>query len=82
METCLQIIWQMIFMEHFGKTNLVLDHIIHFDHFQEAGIDVRLCDVGAAIQEVMESYEVEINGKVYPGNRIISFVILFLISYI
>ncbi|KAF7825028.1 methionine aminopeptidase 2B isoform X1 [Senna tora] len=32
---------------------------------QEAGIDVRLCDVGAAIQEVMESYEVEINGKVY-----------------
>lgn len=35
---------------------------------QEAGIDVRLCDVGAAIQEVMESYEVEINGKVFQGN--------------
>lgn len=34
---------------------------------QEAGIDVRLCDVGAAIQEVMESYEVEINGKVFQG---------------
>lgn len=34
---------------------------------QEAGIDVRLCDVGAAIQEVMESYEVEINGKVHQG---------------
>ncbi|KAG6651888.1 hypothetical protein CIPAW_06G144300 [Carya illinoinensis] len=32
---------------------------------KECGIDVRLCDVGAAIQEVMESYEVEINGKVY-----------------
>ncbi|XP_042414389.1 methionine aminopeptidase 2B-like isoform X1 [Zingiber officinale] len=32
---------------------------------KEAGIDVRLCDVGAAIQEVMESYEVEINGKVF-----------------
>eukprot|EP00611_Tribonema_gayanum_P011752 TRINITY_DN2210_c0_g1_i1.p1 TRINITY_DN2210_c0_g1~~TRINITY_DN2210_c0_g1_i1.p1 ORF type:complete len:480 (-),score=161.02 TRINITY_DN2210_c0_g1_i1:305-1744(-) len=31
-----------------------------------AGIDVRLCDIGEAIQEVMESYEVEINGKVYP----------------
>jgi len=31
-----------------------------------AGIDVRLTDVGEAIQEVMESYEVEINGKVYP----------------
>lgn len=32
---------------------------------REAGIDVRLCDVGAAIQEVMESYEVEIDGKTY-----------------
>ncbi|KAI5071664.1 hypothetical protein GOP47_0013915 [Adiantum capillus-veneris] len=30
---------------------------------REAGIDVRLGDIGAAIQEVMESYEVEINGK-------------------
>lgn len=33
---------------------------------KEAGIDVRLTDIGEAIQEVMESYEVEINGKVYP----------------
>lgn len=32
---------------------------------RESGIDVRLCDVGAAIQEVMESYEVEIDGKTY-----------------
>ncbi|KAJ3048997.1 Methionine aminopeptidase 2 [Rhizophlyctis rosea] len=32
---------------------------------REAGIDVRLCDIGAAIQEVMESYEVTINGKTY-----------------
>ncbi|KAG9304935.1 hypothetical protein G9A89_003103 [Geosiphon pyriformis] len=32
---------------------------------REAGIDVRLCDIGAAIQEVMESYEVEINGKTH-----------------
>ena len=30
-----------------------------------AGIDVRLCDVGEAIQEVMESYEVELDGKVH-----------------
>ncbi|KAF9594936.1 hypothetical protein IFM89_035506 [Coptis chinensis] len=37
------------------------------DRILEAGIDVRLCDVGAAIQEVMESYEVEINGKVFQG---------------
>ncbi|KAI8537116.1 hypothetical protein RHMOL_Rhmol09G0000500 [Rhododendron molle] len=35
---------------------------------KESGIDVRLCDVGAAIQEVMESYEVEINGKVFQGS--------------
>jgi methionyl aminopeptidase len=33
---------------------------------QTAGIDVRICDVSAAIQEAMESYEVEINGKTYP----------------
>ena len=35
-----------------------------------AGIDVRLCDIGEAIQEVMESYEVEIDGKLYPGKLI------------
>ncbi len=28
-----------------------------------AGIDVRLCDVGEAVQEVMESYEIELDGK-------------------
>jgi len=33
---------------------------------QAAGIDVRLCDVGEAIQEVMESHEVELDGKTYP----------------
>ncbi|CAI2180233.1 9649_t:CDS:10 [Funneliformis geosporum] len=32
---------------------------------REAGIDARLCDIGSAIQEVMESYEVEISGKTY-----------------
>ncbi|KAL2197887.1 peptidase M24, structural domain-containing protein [Corynascus similis CBS 632.67] len=30
-----------------------------------AGVDVRISDVSAAIQEVMESYEVEIRGKTY-----------------
>lgn len=34
---------------------------------QNAGIDVRLCDIGEAIQEVMESYEVELDGKTYQG---------------
>lgn len=33
---------------------------------KEAGIDVRMSDIGAAIQEVMESYEVEIKGQTYP----------------
>ncbi|CAG8568563.1 376_t:CDS:10 [Paraglomus brasilianum] len=32
---------------------------------KEAGIDARLGEIGAAIQEVMESYEVEINGKTH-----------------
>ncbi|KAL7719373.1 Methionine aminopeptidase 2 [Entamoeba marina] len=29
------------------------------------GIDVRLCDIGDAIEEVMRSYEIEIKGKTY-----------------
>ncbi|CAK4079300.1 unnamed protein product [Aphanomyces euteiches] len=33
---------------------------------KQAGIDARLGEIGAAIQEVMESYEVTINGKTYP----------------
>ena len=33
---------------------------------REAGIDARLNEIGEAIQETMESFEVEINGKVYP----------------
>ncbi|CCD22303.1 methionine aminopeptidase NDAI_0A01450 [Naumovozyma dairenensis CBS 421] len=32
---------------------------------KEAGIDVRLTDIGEAIQEVMESYEVELNGETF-----------------
>lgn len=37
---------------------------------REAGIDVRLGDIGAAIQETMESYEVEVNGKILPVKSI------------
>jgi methionyl aminopeptidase len=33
---------------------------------KEAGIDVRVGDIGGVIQEVMESYECEINGTTYP----------------
>jgi methionyl aminopeptidase len=32
---------------------------------KEAGIDVRLSDIGAAIHEVYDSYEVELDGKTY-----------------
>ncbi|KAL1383328.1 methionine aminopeptidase 2-like protein [Phyllosticta capitalensis] len=32
---------------------------------KEAGIDVRMSDIGAAIQEVMESYEVELGGQTH-----------------
>ena len=32
----------------------------------EAGIDARFSDIGAAIQETIESYEIELNGKTYP----------------
>lgn len=32
---------------------------------REAGIDVRVGDIGAAIQETMESYEIELDGKTY-----------------
>lgn len=31
-----------------------------------AGIDVRLTDIGEQIQEAMESYELELNGKTHP----------------
>ncbi|KAJ3270422.1 Methionine aminopeptidase 2A [Terramyces sp. JEL0728] len=32
---------------------------------REAGIDARMCEIGAAIQETMESYEIELDGKTY-----------------
>ena len=35
-----------------------------------AGIDVRLCDIGEAVQEVMESHEVEILGKTHTVKSI------------
>ncbi len=33
---------------------------------KQAGIDVRLGDIGGAIQEVMESFEIDLDGKTYP----------------
>ncbi|KAK0103131.1 Methionine aminopeptidase 2 [Cadophora gregata f. sp. sojae] len=37
---------------------------------QLAGVDARMKEIGAAIQEVMESYEVELDGKLYPVKAI------------
>ncbi|KAK0727035.1 methionine aminopeptidase 2-like protein [Lasiosphaeria miniovina] len=37
---------------------------------KEAGIDVRLGEIGGVIQEVMESYEIELNGTTYPVKSI------------
>lgn len=37
---------------------------------KEAGIDARLGEIGGVIQEVMESYEVEINGTTHPVKSI------------
>lgn len=33
---------------------------------KHAGVDARMSEIGAAIQETMESYEVEIAGKLFP----------------
>lgn len=38
-----------------------------FRRQQAAGIDVRLCDIGERIQEVMESYEVVIGTNTKQG---------------
>jgi methionyl aminopeptidase len=38
---------------------------------REAGIDVRMGDIGAAIQEAMESYEVVIGSKTLPGKLLL-----------
>lgn len=35
-----------------------------------AGIDTRLAEIGEVVQETMESFEVEINGKLYPVKSI------------
>ena len=40
-----------------------------FTGIKTMGIDATLGEVGAAIQEVMESYEVELDGETYPGEQ-------------
>lgn len=51
-----------------GYTSFLLGvHVPYCE--QEAGIDVRVNEIAAAIQETMESYEVEVNGNVQQGFR-------------
>jgi methionyl aminopeptidase len=56
--------WSMCFNDMF---NPLIETVkaATYAGIRTAGIDVRLCDVGAAVQEVMEAGEVEINGKVH-----------------
>ena len=68
-----------------GKYDTIMQAVKEatYTGIKELGIDVRLNDIGAAIQEVMESYEMEENGKTYPikciknlnGHNIDDFVI-------
>lgn len=37
---------------------------------KHSGLDALLCDIGAAVQETMESYEVELDGKMYQVKSI------------
>ena len=48
------------FYFHQDATNTGIKH---------AGIDARLNEIGEVIQETMESYEVEIDGKTYQGKN-------------
>ena len=45
---------------------------------KNAGIDARLNEIGAIIQETMESYEVELDGKTYQGKNSPSHLLLHL----
>lgn len=61
--------WTVAFNEQY---NPLLDAVraATNEGVKQAGIDVRLADIGAAIQEVMESYEIELNGKTYQVKSI------------
>lgn len=56
--------WTVAFNEQYNPLlNAVKEAT--YEGIKQAGIDVRLCDIGAAIEEVMESHECEINGKTH-----------------
>ena len=47
-----------------GQVAICVKQLLHAG-IQHSGVDARLGDIGAAVQEVMESYEVELDGKTH-----------------
>lgn len=61
--------WTVAFDQKYDPLLLAVKEATN-EGVRQAGIDVRLCDIGAAIQEVMESYEIELNGKTFQVKSI------------
>ncbi|XP_023332799.1 methionine aminopeptidase 2 [Eurytemora carolleeae] len=61
--------WTLAFNERYDPLLLAVKEATETG-IRTAGIDARLCDVGAAIQEVMESHEIELDGKTYQVKSI------------
>jgi len=61
--------WTMTFNEKFDPLKKAVQEATETG-IKTAGIDARLCDIGAAIQEVMESHEIELDGKTYQVKSI------------
>ena len=61
--------WTMTFNEKYDPLKKGVQEATEAG-IKNAGIDARLCDIGAAIQEVMESNEIELDGKVYQVKSI------------
>jgi methionyl aminopeptidase len=61
--------WTMTFNEKYDPLKLAVQEATEMG-IKTAGIDARLCDIGAAIQEVMESHEIELDGKTYQVKSI------------
>jgi len=61
--------WTMAFNDKFNPLLKAVQEATEMG-IKTAGIDARLCDIGAAIQEVMESHEIELEGKTYQVKSI------------
>ncbi|CAJ0566903.1 unnamed protein product, partial [Mesorhabditis spiculigera] len=81
MDASLEEMWQIDYGIHVRGRLIDSAFTLHFDPkfdplanavkeatnagIREAGIDVRLCDIGEVIEEVMTSHEVELDGRTY-----------------